>query len=117
MMPRRVLIVEDNADSRNTLRTLIRLWGHEVQAAADGASGVETALNWKPEVAVVDIGLPLLDGFEVARQIRADVGNGIRLIALTAYGDPADRRRGFDAGFDEYLIKPADVDELQRLLA
>jgi len=113
---RRVLVVEDNPDSRETLRTLLELWGHHVEVAGDGRQGVEKALDWRPEVAVVDIGLPLLDGYEVARRVKAAL-DGVRLIALTAYGQPQDRRRAFEAGFDIHLTKPADPDELRRLLA
>src|SRR5262249_52886350 len=69
--PSRVLIVEDNRDSRESLRWLLELWGHEVEVAEDGQRGVAKALHWKPDTAVVDIGLPLLDGYQVARQVRA----------------------------------------------
>jgi two-component system, sensor histidine kinase len=111
--PRRVLVVEDDADSRDTLGLLLRLWGHEVEVAADGREGLERALAWRPDVAVVDIGLPLLDGYEVAKRVRAALGPAVRLIALTAYDD---RRRALDAGFDHHLRKPADANELARRL-
>jgi CheY-like chemotaxis protein len=84
--------------------------------AADGLRGVQQALAWRPEVAVVDIGLPLLDGYEVARRVRAALGEGIRLIALTSYCRPEDRRQAFEAGFDYHLAKPADPEEMSRLL-
>ncbi len=113
---RRVLIVEDNPDSREMLRAVLNVWGHQVEVAADGAAGVRKALDWQPEVAVVDIGLPLLDGYELARRVRATLGDHIRLIALTAYGGPEDRRRAFQAGFDHHLTKPAEAEELLRLL-
>jgi CheY-like chemotaxis protein len=113
---RRVLLVEDNPDGRETLRLLLELYGHIVEEAADGREGVEKALAWQPEVAVVDIGLPLLDGFEVARRLRAALGGHVLLIALTAYGQPEDIRLAFRAGFDHHLTKPADVGELLRLL-
>ena len=114
---RRILVVEDNPDSRETLRTLLELWGHHVEVAGDGRQGVEKALDWRPEVAVVDIGLPLLDGYEVARRVRAALGRSIFLIALTGYGQPQDRQRSSDAGFDLHLVKPVNVTELERVLA
>ncbi len=114
--PCRVLLVEDKLDGRATLQNLLELWGHQVEAAADGRQAVEKGLAWRPEVAVLDIGLPLLDGYAVARQLRAALGGRVVLIALTAYGSPEDRQRAFDAGFDHHLTKPADPKELLRLL-
>ncbi len=113
---RRVLLVEDNPDSREMLRFLLGLWGHHVEAAADGAQGLAKALDWRPEVAVVDIGLPQLDGYEVARRVRAALDGGVRLIALTAYGSEEDRRRALAAGFDHHLTKPADLEGLRHLV-
>jgi CheY-like chemotaxis protein len=113
---RRVLIVEDNPDCRDTLCQLLRLNGFEVEQAGDGQEGVRKALAWRPEAAVVDIGLPLLDGYEVARRLRHALDGLIRLIALTGYGQPEDRRQAFAAGFDHHLTKPADPDDLVRLL-
>jgi CheY-like chemotaxis protein len=115
--PRRVLVVEDHPDTRESLRTLLRAWGHEVEVAGDGAQGLAKALGWRPEVAVLDIGLPRLDGYEVARRVRPAVGGEVRLIALTGYGAAEDRQRAFAAGFDHHLTKPADPDELRRLVA
>ena len=112
----RALVVEDNRDTRETLQFLLRVWGDRVEAAADGRQGVDKGLAWRPEVAVVDIGLPLLDGYEVARQLRAALGGRVRLIALTGCGSPEGRRRAFEAGFAHHLTKPADPDELRRLL-
>lgn len=116
-LDRRVLIVEDSADIRETLQLLLRLWGYQVEVAGDGRVGVEKALDWKPHVAIVDIGLPVLNGFEVAEQVRAAFRDGIFLIALTGYSQPEVRTRAFQAGFDVHLTKPADLDELSRLLA
>jgi CheY-like chemotaxis protein len=113
---RRVLIIEDNPDGRETLRILLELWGYEVEATGDGAEGVRKALDWRPGAAVVDIGLPGLDGYEVARRVRAALARKVCLIALTGYGQPEDRRRALQAGFDAYLIKPADLDQLSHLL-
>ena len=115
--PRRVLIVEDHPDARESLRLLLEFWGHQVEVAADGLRGIQVALAWKPEVAIVDIGLPLLDGYEVARQLRAALDAPIRLIALTAYRSPEDIRRAREAGFDIHLAKPADPGEIRHLLA
>jgi CheY-like chemotaxis protein len=111
----RVLLVEDNADHRLSLRLLLEAWGYQVEEAADGPQGVQKARDWRPDSAVVDIGLPGFDGYEVARRVRAFDGH-IRLIALTAYGGAEDRRRAFQAGFAHHLTKPADPHELQHLL-
>jgi PAS domain S-box-containing protein len=113
---RRVLVVEDNDDAREMLRNLLQLFGHDVHEARDGASGVEEARRVRPDAALIDIGLPGIDGYEVARRIRADVP-GARLVALTGYGQPEDRERALAAGFDVHLVKPVDPEQLQRLLA
>jgi signal transduction histidine kinase len=113
---RRVLIIEDNPDGRETLRTMLEMWGHKVEVAADGQQGLDQALALRPEVALVDIGLPMLDGYEVARRVRAALGKSIFLIALTGYGQPHDYRRAFEAGFDAHLVKPAEPEELHELL-
>jgi signal transduction histidine kinase/ActR/RegA family two-component response regulator len=113
----RILIVEDNLDGRESLRDLLEIWGHEVVLAEDGAQGVEKALESQPDVALVDIGLPGLDGNEVARRIRAAFATDhVELIAMTGYGQPEDRRRALQAGFDSYLVKPVDPAHLGRLL-
>lgn len=104
----RILVIEDHADGRETLRSLLQLLGHEVQVADNGLAGVATALSWGPDVALVDIGLPGLDGLEVARRLRAALGNRVRLVAQTGYGQPGDRQRALAAGFDTYLVKPID---------
>lgn len=104
---RRILVIEDNADARVMLRGMLEMDGHEVYEATDGPSGLETALRLRPDVAVIDIGLPGMDGYEIARRIRATAGGAIRLIALTGYGQPEDRRQAFEVGFDAHLVKPA----------
>jgi signal transduction histidine kinase/ActR/RegA family two-component response regulator len=109
---RRVLIVEDNPDGRETLRVLLEALGHEVYEAADGEAGVVAALTLDPEVALVDIGLPVVDGYEVARRVRAG-GGTMRLVALTGYGRDDDVRRALEAGFDLHLLKPAGVEQLR----
>jgi CheY-like chemotaxis protein len=108
----RILIVEDNPDGRDMLRLLLELLGHEVIVAADGEEGVEKALAWRPEVAVVDIGLPRLDGYSVARRLRRELGGDIFLITQTGYGRPEDQQQALAAGFDVHLTKPADPVEL-----
>ncbi|HEY2728836.1 MAG TPA: hybrid sensor histidine kinase/response regulator [Polyangia bacterium] len=113
---RRILIVEDGADNRETLQELLESLGHEVHVAIDGVEGVARALAVRPEIALVDIGLPLIDGFEVARRVRAAVGSGMFLVALTGYGQPEDRARAAAAGFDAHLTKPMDLDVLERML-
>jgi CheY-like chemotaxis protein/anti-sigma regulatory factor (Ser/Thr protein kinase) len=117
--PRRILVVEDNRDGREMLRTMLELQGHEVHEAADGVSAVELVEAMRPDVAVVDIGLPGVDGYTVAERIRAAESGDrrMRLIALTGYGSETDRRRAADAGFDAHLTKPVDPQRLAQLLA
>jgi PAS domain S-box-containing protein len=116
--PRRILIVEDSRDSRDMLRFLLEHAGHEVHEAADGPSGVEAILTVRPDIALVDVGLPGLDGFEVARRVRADArGREVRLVALTGYGLPEDHRRSREAGFDAHLVKPVDPARLVAVIA
>ena len=115
--PRRILIVEDSRDSRDMLRYLLEHAGHEVHEAADGPSGVEAILKVRPDIALVDVGLPGLDGYEVARRVRADaVGGKVRLVALTGYGLPDDHRRSQEAGFDAHLVKPVDPASLAAVI-
>ena len=114
---RHILVVEDNPDGRETLRVLLELLGHRVDVAADGSEGVAKALALRPEIAVVDIGLPVLDGYQVARQLRAALGRDIFLIAHTGYGQPEDRQRALAAGFDLHLVKPVEVEELSACLS
>jgi two-component system, sensor histidine kinase len=113
----RLLLVEDNADARESLRIILERAGYAVTVAEDGPSGVEIALRSRPDVALVDVGLPGFDGYEVARQIRADpAGADIALVALTGYGQPDDRRLAEDAGFDLHVVKPVDPKHLVTLL-
>jgi signal transduction histidine kinase/CheY-like chemotaxis protein len=112
-----ILVVEDNLDGRESLRDLLEIWGHHVEVAASGSEGLARALATRPQVALLDIGLPELDGNELARRIRAALGReGMRLIAMTGYGQPEDRLRSLNAGFDDYLVKPVDPGQLARLL-
>jgi two-component system, sensor histidine kinase len=116
--PLRVLVVEDHDDSRTTMRMLLAIaHGHVVYEAAEGVSAIQIAVEKRPDAALIDLGLPGMDGYEVARQIRNTVGDGIFLIALTGYDTDEDRQRTDDAGFDVHMVKPVDSGELTRLLA
>jgi CheY-like chemotaxis protein len=111
------LVADDNSDALESLATLLELGGHEVFSAANGALALESAERNLPEVALLDIGMPKLDGYEVARRIRAQPwGRGITLVALTGWGQDSDRRRSGEAGFDTHLVKPLDLDKLTELL-
>jgi signal transduction histidine kinase len=113
-----VLLIEDNEDSRQTLSAVLALCGHQVHEAGDGTEGVRIALAEKPDVAVVDIGLPGVDGYEVARRLRAAAGDHrIGLIALTGYGQAEDRERALSAGFDMHLSKPVQPQHLIEAIA
>jgi signal transduction histidine kinase len=112
----RVLIVEDNDDARVTLQRVLQADGHLVSAARDARAGLEAAAAGSPNIAVVDIGLPGMDGYEFARALRERLGSGVRLIALTGYGTHADRKRAAEAGFDAHLTKPVDLDRLLALI-
>jgi two-component system, sensor histidine kinase len=114
---RSIMIVEDNADARDVLRVLLELEGHEVEAVEDGQAALELTRTNDPDIALVDIGLPGIDGYEVARRLRARHPRRPLLIALTGYGQPEDRRRATDAGFDDVLVKPVDPVTLTALLA
>jgi signal transduction histidine kinase/DNA-binding response OmpR family regulator len=116
----RILIVEDNDDARESLRVMLELDGHDVMTAATGEDGLDRALAHGPTIALVDLGLPGLDGFEVARRLRAvPQGADMHLVAITGYGQPMDRARTRAAGFDAHLVKPVDprvlLDELEAL--
>jgi signal transduction histidine kinase/ActR/RegA family two-component response regulator len=113
---RRVLVVEDNEDGRAMLEALLRHEGHAVRVAPNGALAVDIMSAEWPEVAIVDIGLPDIDGYEVARRVRA-LGRPISLIALTGYGQETDQRRAYEAGFDLHLTKPVEAHVLREALA
>jgi signal transduction histidine kinase/ActR/RegA family two-component response regulator len=114
---KRILVVEDNIDNREMMRILLETSGHEVHDAGDGVSGVELAVQLEPDTVLIDIGLPGIDGYEVARQIRAKLRDRSRLIALSGYGQQKDRERAFDAGFHDHLLKPVDPARLVEVLA
>src|SRR5262245_14542340 len=116
--PLRVLVVEDGADAARSLATLLRLFGHQVEVARDGTSALEAARARRPDVVLLDIGLPGPDGWEVARRIRGwDAPTRPLPVAVTGYGSEADLRRSEEAGIDLHLTRPAEPDRLRRLLA
>ena len=112
---RKVLVVDDNADAAESLAMILSLRGHEARTALDGPEALAVAREFRPEVVMLDIGLPGMDGYEVARRLRADHG-GILLVALTGYGQDEDRRRSKEAGFDHHLVKPVDFAVLQEVM-
>lgn len=115
--PATVVIVEDNADSRRMLEAMLKLDGYTVQTAAEGNEGLEAILKLRPQFAIIDIGLPGMDGYQVARRTRELLAKDeTLLIALTGYGRPEDRRAVLEAGFDEHLVKPLKPNELSRVL-
>ncbi|HXT96536.1 MAG TPA: ATP-binding protein [Polyangia bacterium] len=113
---RRILIVDDNVDAREALARLLEMAGHEVAQAGDGPGGLEAASRARPDVAIVDIGLPGMNGFDLGRRLRAATPH-VRLIALTGYSHDDHRRQGDDVGFETYLVKPVTFETLQRALA
>jgi len=113
----RILLVEDNEDAREMLQMLLTLAGHDVHGAADGPSGIEMAKATDPDMVVIDLGLPGMDGYEVARQLRPALRAGVGLIALSGYGQAADRRKSVEAGFDTHLVKPVDPNHLSDVIA
>jgi len=115
--PLRILLVEDNADVRESLKALLEEVGHRVSSAADGLEGIERGVQSRPDVALIDIGLPSLDGYGVARRLREALGPDVLLVALTGYGLPEDRRRALEGGFDAHLTKPVTLRSVLRLLA
>ena len=115
---RSILIIEDHDDAREALRALLELEGHQVSAAAAGPQGIELAHRHAPDIALIDIGLPDLDGYEVARRLRAAPGGrSIGLVAITGYGQPEDQRRAYEAGFDAHLTKPVAPERLKQVMA
>ncbi|MHB8877550.1 MAG: hybrid sensor histidine kinase/response regulator [Myxococcaceae bacterium] len=116
--PRRVLVVEDNLDAAESLKEVLELEGHTVEVAATGPEGLALAHGFRPDVVVCDIGLPGMDGYEVARRVRADPElRSTRLVALSGYALAEDLQRAREAGFDRHLAKPPQLDELERALA
>jgi CheY-like chemotaxis protein len=116
--PSRILVVDDNADAADSLGSLLNLEGHEVEVSYGSREALARARIYKPDVMLLDIGLPDMDGYEVAREMRAspELAN-IRLVALTGYGQAEDKQRARSAGFDDHLVKPVEFPALQRVLA
>ena len=112
-----ILIVEDNVDARDSLAVLLELLGHRVTATDSGGAALSSIRSSLPRLALIDIGLPDMDGLALARAIRdAPGGDNIRLIALTGYGSPEDQERTAQSGFDAHLIKPLDLEMLEKML-
>jgi PAS domain S-box-containing protein len=114
----RILVVDDNRDAAASLAMLLTMMGHETKTANDGLAAIEIAEDFKPDVALLDLGMPKLNGYETARRLRQHAwGSKMMLVALTGWGQDADRRRSSDAGFNRHLVKPVDIAEIERLLA
>jgi two-component system, OmpR family, response regulator len=113
----RVLVVDDNRDAANTLTVLLNMWGYECRVSYDGANALETARDYRPDCLLLDIDMPGMDGCTVAHRLRQEPDLAhVKLVALTAYSDEKHARRIQEAGFNHHVVKPADIDELQRLL-
>ncbi len=116
--PRRILVVDDNRDSAESLTALLKLNGHETHTAFDGIEAIEAAATFRPDVVLLDIGLPKLNGYETARRMREQPwSNGMVLVAVTGWGQEEDRQKTREAGFDAHLVKPIDFAALTKLLA
>ena len=111
-----VLIVEDNADQAETLKVFLSLKGHRLEIAASGPAAIELARRQRPDVVLLDLGLPGFDGFEVARRLRQEHGQTMRIIAVSAYATESDRRQSMEAGCELHLVKPADPRFIESLL-
>ena len=115
---RRVLVVDDNEDSAESMSVLLRLKGHIVESEHDGRHALETAERFRPDVVLLDLGMPGMSGYEVCREIRKQPwGSEMLLIAQTGWGQDQDRQRTKDAGFNGHLIKPIDHDRLEKILS
>jgi CheY-like chemotaxis protein len=115
---RRILVVDDNRDGADSLAMMLRVLGHDTRTAYDGVQAIEAAEKYRPEVVLLDIGLPRMNGYEVCRHVREQAwGEGMLIVAVTGWGQDDDRRRSREAGFDHHLVKPVDPDRLLALLA
>jgi CheY-like chemotaxis protein len=113
----RVLVVDDCGDTRETLRMVLALWGYTVQTAQDGRAALGAAVLFKPDVVLMDLALPGMDGYETARNLRRLPGlDGLPIVALTGYGTDADRNRSQAEGLASHLVKPAETDEIRRAI-
>ena len=116
--PLRVLVVDDNEDTVLSFSMLLKASGHDVRTAHDGPTAVQAALDYRPDVVLLDIGLPVLNGYEVAKRIRQhSVLKNVVLVALTGYGQDSDRQTSLQAGFNHHLVKPAPLEQLEQILA
>lgn len=114
----RILVVDDNTDSAESLTMLLSLQGHDVRTANDGPEALDATADFRPDVVLLDIGLPGMNGYEVAQRIRKDLSvDKVRLVAVTGWGQEEDRRRSKEAGFDHHLVKPAASEALQKILS
>jgi CheY-like chemotaxis protein len=114
---RRILVVDDNRDSADSLGMLLKFLGAEVHLAYDGPTALDAIQRYRPSVILLDIGMPMMNGYEVARRVRAlPQGKDMILVALTGWGQDEDRQRSQDAGFDHHLVKPIDIRALQAVL-
>lgn len=115
---RRILVVDDNRDAAKTMAMLLKITGNEIRIAYDGLEALETANQFQPDIILLDIGLPKLNGYEVASKIRDESwGKNMIIVALTGWGQPDDRGRSAEIGFNAHMVKPVDYDELVKLLA
>jgi CheY-like chemotaxis protein len=116
--PRRILIIDDSRDAAHTLKMLLGKVGHQVEVVTDGASGIETARRSAPEIIFCDIGMPGMDGYQVAAALRADeTTRNAYLVALTGYGQDDDQTKALQSGFDKHLTKPVGWSTLQSIIA
>ncbi|MFL6279685.1 MAG: response regulator, partial [Vicinamibacterales bacterium] len=113
----RVLVADDIPDAAEMMGVLIERMGHDVRVASDGVQAVEIAQDFEPQIALLDIGMPRMDGYEAARQIRTALGDRVFLVAITGWGQEEDQRRAYAAGFDRHLTKPTDPSALESLIA
>ena len=115
---RRVLVVEDSTDAREALRALLEMSGHEVRSVEDAPRALDLVRTWRPDVALVDLGLPGMSGYELGGQLRrAPFGEELLIVAITGYGQPDDRRRTTESGFDAHLVKPVSPEMLLEIIA
>jgi CheY-like chemotaxis protein len=115
---RRILVVDDNKDAADSLAMLLRLQGHDVRVAHDGAAAIDVTKDYRPELVFLDLGMPGMDGYEVARRLRRQPGlETVKLAALTGWGQEEDRRRTSEAGFDHHFVKPPDPNAVEKLVA
>lgn len=113
----RILVVEDNEDARELMRALIEKMGHDVRTAMDGVSAIELAREFRPALVLLDIGLPQMDGYSLARKLREEHGPDLVLAALTGYGQERDRRLSHEAGINHHLVKPVGLDAVREIIA